>query len=419
MTTSSLFKLKLGDLLVELAQTQTALGRHCKVSKSTISVICKYNRWPKTTIINQTAMRPLIEEFLRGHGASDEQVLTAFDELFEGALPLCERTAGVLHSHGQQANPEQEEQEMLLRHQRLTQEVRQHFQILRDPFVNEMGSTDDVFISADIRHVRAAVRQTTQHGGMLAVVGESGSGKSTLRKDLQAWVETIPENVTVIEPYVVGMSASSKAGRPLLAGDITGAVIRALSPSVAPRASQERRTEQMHTMLRESARVGNKHVLIIEEAHDLAVPTLKSLKRFYELEDGFKKLLSIILIGQPELARKLSEKNPEVREVVQRCELVTLPPLDNNVTDYLAHKFKRVGSDVNKVLAPDAVDAIRAVLRRNVVEQLGGGKKQAAMQSLCYPLAINNLVTIAMAKAVLIGAPLVNAALVQAAIQGD
>lgn len=419
MGTSSLFKLKLGDLLAELKLTQSALARHCKVSKATISVICKYNRWPKTAVINQTAMRPRIEEFLRGHGASDEQVLSAFDLLFEGALPLCGRTAGVLHSQGQQANPEQEEQEMLLRHQRLTQEARQHFGSVRDPFVNEMGGTEDVFLSDDIRYVRAAVRQTAKHGGMLAVTGESGSGKSTIRKDLQAWIEQSSENVIVIEPYVVGMSATSKSGRPLLAADITGAVIRALSPSATPRVGLERRTEQMHTMLRESARVGNKHVLIIEEAHDLAVPTIKSMKRFYELEDGFKKLMSILLIGQPELAVKLSDKNPEVREVVQRCELATLPPLDNNVAAYLAHKFKRVGVDVNKVLAPDAVDAIREVLRRNVTENLGGGKKQAKLQSLCYPLAINNLVTSAMNKAVQIGAPLVTAPLVHAAIQGD
>ena len=305
----------------------------------------------------------------------------------------------------------------LLRHQRLTQEARQHFRILRDPFVNEMSGADDVFVSDDIRYVRSAVRQTAQHGGMLAVTGESGSGKSTIRKDLQAWINANDESITVIEPYVVGMSASNKGGRPLLASDITAVVIRALAPSEAPRLSHERRTEQMHTILRESARLGNKHVLIIEEAHDLATPTLKAMKRFYELEDGFKKVLSIILIGQPELARKLSEKNPEVREVVQRCELVTLPPLDNNVGEYLAHKFKRVGMDASAVLEPDAIDAIRSVLRRNVTETFGGQRKTRD-QSLCYPLAINNLLTRAMNQAVEIGSPKVNAALINAAIRG-
>ncbi|MFP4733744.1 AAA family ATPase, partial [Pasteurella multocida] len=85
---------------------------------------------------------------------------------------------------------------------------------------------------------------------------------------------------------------------------------------------------QLHRVLKDSARAGNQHVLIIEEAHSLPVPTLKHLKRFFELEDGFKKLLSIVLVGQPELKLKLSERNFEVREVVQRCEIVTLEPLD-------------------------------------------------------------------------------------------
>ena len=66
---------------------------------------------------------------------------------------------------------------------------------------------------------------------------------------------------------------------------------------------------------------------MIEEAHGLPLPTLKHLKRFFELKNGFERLLGIVLIGQTELAQKLSENNPAVREVVQRCEVVTLLPL--------------------------------------------------------------------------------------------
>ena len=163
--------------------------------------------------------------------------------------------------------------------------------------------------------------------------------------------------------------------------------------------------------------MGRRHVLIIEEAHALAVPTLKHLKRFYELQDGFKKLLSIILIGQTELEHKLSEHNPEVREVVQRCEMVKLPPLDNHVEGYLRHKLGRAGLEFDGVFAPDAAEAIRATLRQSITETVRG-QRQAREQSLCYPLAINNLVTRAMNEAVKIGAPKVNAALIQAALRG-
>ena len=413
------YKLRLGLLMTELQLTQSALGRHCSVSKATINLICRYNKWPKTTRINQTVLRPRIEHFLRGMVATDEQVLSAFDELFEGALPPHGHAAGALQSHGQTGQSEnQEEQEMLLRAQRLTPEARQQFGILRDPFVNEIRDVADVFETPDIRYVRASVRQTALHGGMLAVISESGGGKSVIRKDTQAWVNNGHDEIIVIEPYVVGTSNHSRVGKPLLASDITARVIKTLDPQAKLRITLESRTDQMHAMLRESSKMGHKHVLIIEEAHDLAVPTLKSLKRFYEIEDGFAKLLSIVLIGQTELRRKLSEKNPEVREVVQRCELITLPPLDNHVGEYLAHKFKRVDVDISSVLDAGAVDMIRTVLRRTVNETFGG-KKQSVEQSLCYPLAINNLVTRAINLAAEIGAPKVTAELVEAAIKGE
>ena len=415
--------LKLKMVLTRVNKTASDLSRYLGVSRATVCNIMAHGHWPKgaTKRSDPALLRVAIEDYLAAHGATPAQVLTAFDEfeeIDEGRHWQRSSAASAPNFPGQQANSEQEEQLMLLRHQRLTHEARQHFKILRDPFVNEMAGADDVFISDDIRYVRAAVRQTVAHGGMLAVVGESGSGKSTIRKDLQEWVNNSGEQITIIEPYVVGMSASSKAGRPLLAADIVGAVIRNLAPSASMRMTQERRTDQMHQLLRESAKVGNKHVLIIEEAHDLATPTLRSMKRFYEIEDGFKKLLSIILIGQTELARKLSEKNPEVREVVQRCELVTLPPLNNSVGAYLEHKFSRVGAKLDTVMTPDAIDAIRAVLRRDVTETLGG-KRVTNEQSLCYPLAVNNLLTRAMNNALAIGAPKVNAGLIQAAIKGD
>ena len=170
----------------------------------------------------------------------------------------------------------------------------------------------------------------------------------------------------------------------------------------------------MHSILRSSAQIGRKHVLIIEEAHALATPTLKHLKRFYELQDGFKKLLSIILIGQTELGRKLSEQNPEVREVVQRCEVVHLPALDNHVEPYLRHKLNRAELSFDALFALDAVDEIRNRLRHSETENQRG-QRGVRTTSLCHPLAINNLVSAAMNEAVKIGAPKVTGALIAAA----
>jgi hypothetical protein len=56
--------------------------------------------------------------------------------------------------------------------------------------------------------------------------------------------------------------------------------------------SPEARFRQLHEVLRDSHRTGARHVLLIEEAHCLPVPTLKHLKRYLELKDGMKPLLS-------------------------------------------------------------------------------------------------------------------------------
>lgn len=311
---------------------------------------------------------------------------------------------------------EEKEDPMLLRKQTIAQATKQHFKLFKDPFTDDVQEAKDVFLTPDVRYVREAMWQTVRHGGMLAVVGESGSGKSTLRRDLADRIVREQASVVVIEPYVLAMEENDMKGKTLKSASIAEAIITAISPLTRPVRSAEARFRQLHAMLKDSHRAGNRHVLVIEEAHCLPTATLKHLKRFFELEDGFKKLLAIILIGQPELRQKLSEKNPEVREVVQRCEVVELPPLDNNLEDYLKFKLARVGGDMAAVFDKGAVDALRNKLSLTTG---GGGKPRAFGQtvqgSLLYPLAVANLLGAAMNLAVSIGAPLVTADLVMEA----
>ena len=125
------------------------------------------------------------------------------------------------------------------------------------------------------------------------------------------------------------------------------------------------------------------------------IPTLKHLKRFFELKNGFERLLGIVLIGQTELAQKLSENNPAVREVVQRCEVVTLLPLtDGRLAGYLKHKIERAGGDITKIMDESAIDVVAE--RLTVRGRSGRGVEE---HSLLYPLAVNNLVSAAMNQA--------------------
>ncbi len=403
--------LKLKGILAGCGRSQNDLGRDIGLSAASVAQIVNHGFWPKTK------PTPMLKDRIRARLAAYGCDAAAIDTAFEVARPRSNAVPPVV-TH--EAHDESEDVSMLLRKQTLTREAKAHFRIPRDPFTDEMMSDADVFISDDIRYVRASMRQVAKHGGLLAVIAESGAGKSTLRHDLADWINSNSEPVTVIEPYVLGMEDTDVKGRMLKAADITGAVIRRVSPGTRLRASHQDRAEQMHDILRASAMVGRKHLLIIEEAHCLATPTLKHLKRFYEVQEGFKKLLSIILIGQTELENKLSEQNPEVREVVQRCEFARLGPLGPALEPYLRHKFARVDADFDAVFDNTAVPAINELLRTSVNKRGRGQQGQAPqMVSLCYPLAVNNLVSGAMNQAVRIGAPKVTGDLVAATVRRD
>ena len=105
------------------------------------------------------------------------------------------------------------------------------------------------------------------------------------------------------------------------------------------------------------------------------------------MKDGLRRLIGVCLIGQNELFNILSERNPDVREIVQRCEQVVMEPLDSDVEDYLKLKFERVGAKLTDVFEPDALDAIRARLIHKTT-----GHRTNEVVSICYPQVVNNLV---------------------------
>lgn len=413
--------LKLKRVLVSLRLPQSALAAKVllsngrAMSQATLAQIVNHDAWPKNT--ERGVIEAQIKAFLFSHGAHNGHVRHLFKEDADGVQSTKANALSADYQSTDIDNTNEKEiVDMLLRKHTLNADARRKFKIPRDPFTDEMTSDADVFLSDDIRYVRATIRQTAKHGGMLAVIGESGAGKSTLRHDLIEWINVNHEPITVIEPYVLGLEDNDAKGKMIKSIDIAAAIITTIDPTAKPRRGGEARAKQMHDLLRASAQTGRQHVLVIEEAHGLPISTLKHLKRFFELQEGFKKLLSIVLIGQTELEWKLSERNPEVREVVQRCETVKLSPLDKHVEGYLRHKFARVDVNFDALFDASAVDEIRNRLRHAETEG-GRGNRSVQTKSLCYPLAVNNLVAGAMNEAVKIGASRITGDLIAAAVR--
>jgi type II secretory pathway predicted ATPase ExeA len=298
---------------------------------------------------------------------------------------------------------------MLLQYTPINPAALKAFGLPRSPFVDDVQSRDDVFQGPAVRYARAALLDAANNAGFIALVGESGAGKTTLLKELEQRLIDEGKDVAVIKPYVLGMEASDSKGKTLRATHIAEAIAYALDPALKIRSSPQTRFQQLHDLLKASRRAGRRHLLVIDEAHCLPLATLKHLKRFIELLDGMARLLGVALIAQPELRELLHSQNPEVREIMQRCEMIDLPPLDQDLEDYLAHKFARFDLKPGDVFEPDAYDAIRARLIRIPRGVKPGARAEGGAISTCYPLAVHNLVARAMNEAARVGYPKVDA----------
>lgn len=388
------------QLLDEQSISQTWIAKKLGFSPATINKIVKYADYPKK---NAAQLKQQIIELLVTKGFNQDQILTAMD-----AVQLNSENDQASDVERTATPTDQEEQLMLLRKQTLTPAAKKKFMLFKNIFTEDIRNAAELYNNSDINYVRESMRQAAKgNTSFIAVVGQSGSGKSTLREELHDRIERENEPVIIIEPYVLATEDNDAKGKTLKSLHIAEAILSALAPSTNAKRSPEARFRQIHNLLKESSRAGQHHLLIIEEAHSLPIPTLKHLKRFIELKNGFTPLMSIILIGQDELKIKLAENNPEVREVVQRCEIVTLEPFTQTaLVEYLQHRCNTAGRNLSDFIDESGIDAICAKLTRNV-----GRNNQS--ESLLYPLAVGNLITGALNVAAELGEKVVTGDLVK------
>ncbi|MDA0698071.1 MAG: AAA family ATPase [Proteobacteria bacterium] len=386
----------LKQLLKQHNVAQSSLCKPLGVSTATVNLFVNHGQRPKK---NPEQFQSLFIEILEAKGIAADQI--------QQALKTASNSDNDQASDPLDAATPLEEQLMLLRKQTLTPAAKKNFKLFKNIFTENIRSSSELFNNSDINYVRESMWQAAKgNSSFIAVVGQSGSGKSTLRRELIDRIDREREPVVVIEPYVLATEDNDIKGKTLKSLHIAEAILAALAPSTNAKRSPEARFRQIHNLLKESSRAGHHHLLIIEEAQSLPIPTLKHLKRFIELENGFTPLLSIILIGQDELKIKLAENNQEVREVVQRCEIVTLEPFtQTTLVDYLQHRCKAADRKLSDFIDESGLEAICTKLTRNV-----GRKNQH--ESLLYPLAVGNLITGAMNVAADLGVPVVTGDLV-------
>jgi general secretion pathway protein A len=182
-------------------------------------------------------------------------------------------------------------------------------------------------------------------GGFVLLTGEVGTGKTTICRCL---LEQLPEKVQV------ALVLNPSLNVPELLATICDELGVAYP---AGNVSNKAFIDALNRFLLDSHAKGLTTVLIVDEAQSLSDDVLEQLRLLTNLETCSRKLLQIILIGQPELRDQLARN--DLRQIAQRITArYHLGPLGRaDLADYLQHRLAIAGRR-RQIFTPWAVAAL-------------------------------------------------------------
>ncbi|MBU0499061.1 MAG: AAA family ATPase [Gammaproteobacteria bacterium] len=167
--------------------------------------------------------------------------------------------------------------------------------------------------------------------GFIKILGEVGSGKTLLCRKL---LHLLGENFFVA--YIPNPYMNASALRHALATE--------LGIDSDEDMGQHRLMQRIHERLIELAASGRQAVLILDEAQALPPEGLEAIRLFTNLETEKRKLLQVVLFGQPELDANLGLHG--ARQLLQRISFAfQLKTLDREgVKGYIQHRLRAAGA---------------------------------------------------------------------------
>lgn len=167
--------------------------------------------------------------------------------------------------------------------------------------------------------------------GLVKIVGEVGAGKTLLCRyllnhlDAEGWATA----------YIPNPHLTPAALNQALLAELGGDIKRSLAYGL---------TKALETRLLELARDGRRAVALIDEAQAIPLESLEALRLITNLETEKRKLLQIVLFGQPELDARLND--PTVRQIKSRIafhdQLVPLSSMETPA--YLMYRTGHAGA---------------------------------------------------------------------------
>jgi len=209
-----------------------------------------------------------------------------------------------------------------------------HFGLKREPF---SIAPDPRYLFMSERHREALAHLlygVRGGGGFVLLTGEIGAGKTTV---CRCFLEQIPKRCNVA--YIFNPK--------LTALELLQSVCEEFRIEVHARAAGgatlKDHVDALNEYLLRTHAAGHNSVLIIDEAQNLSPDVLEQLRLLTNLETNERKLLQIILIGQPELRDMLLK--PELEQLAQRVVArFHLDPLGEDETaHYIKHRLSVAG----------------------------------------------------------------------------
>jgi general secretion pathway protein A len=170
-----------------------------------------------------------------------------------------------------------------------------------------------------------------QDGGFILLTGEVGTGKTTV---CRCFLEKLPDNCHVA--VILNSKLSIEELLETLCDELG-------IPYVQDSISVKGYLDVLNNFLLKAHAEHKKVLLIIDEAQNLSIDVLEQIRLLTNLETDQRKLLQIVLIGQPELRDLFEEK--VLRQLAQRITArYHLPHLSLPETDaYIRHRLEVAG----------------------------------------------------------------------------
>jgi general secretion pathway protein A len=205
------------------------------------------------------------------------------------------------------------------------------FGLSREPF---SLAPDPRFLYMSERHREALAHLlygVRGGGGFVLLTGEIGAGKTTVAR---CFLEQLPPHCVVAYIFNPCLSVI----------ELLQTVCSEFGlPTLPSGASVKTHVDALNSFLLEAHAKGRHALLVIDEAQALEAPLLEQLRLLTNLETSERKLLQIILIGQPELRTMLAEPGLEqlAQRVIARYHLGPLTTAETR--QYVEHRLAVAG----------------------------------------------------------------------------